>query len=308
VGILGGVDPLPPLQGLTVTGGRLNVDGAVRSVVPIPDFRMDLSGPASQSVVAGESAAYIVVVAGRNGFEDDVRMSVSGLPEGAAAIFTPDVIAGTGATTLDVTTSGTTPAGSHLLTLTGTSGSRSHTLTVTLAVSRAAATWHLQGDRAGNRLLTEEPPAVGAARHADASAISRSRGNPWRPVGTWRTAAGELAGGIARVGDLAVWLGLRSSDDQGVAVDIRAVLSVDGTVIAEGEALCVKRLTRNPLRATEARIRFDPPLVSPVPEGELALTLAVRIGTGPCPGHASATGVRLYYGSAGRDSRFSVDF
>ena len=93
-GLLGTVDPLPTLQGLTVTGGRLNLNGAVRSVAAQPDFRMDLASPA-------------VAVRGPRR-ERDLRphrhrgqaaspswssLSVLGVPAGAAALFTPDVVA-----------------------------------------------------------------------------------------------------------------------------------------------------------------------------------------------------------------------
>src|SRR5256886_14642779 len=64
-----------------------------------------------------------------------VSFSVTGLPTGATATFTPSSVTGSGSSTLSVTTSSTTPAGSYPLTITGTSGSLSHTTTVTLVIS-----------------------------------------------------------------------------------------------------------------------------------------------------------------------------
>jgi hypothetical protein len=39
----------------------------------------------------------------------------------------------------------------------------------------------------------------------------------------------------------------------------------------------------------------------------VTLVLSARIGTG-CPGHASASGLRVYYGSAAQDSSFDIHF
>ena len=165
---------------------------------------------------------------------------------------------------------------------------------------------HLERDAAGHRLLTEMPPTGPAAKYADSPALSRSNGNPWREIGTWRTGLGTFEGRLAEVHDLEIWLGLRNSDDQGTSVDVRADLFIDGTVMASGEAVCVSGLTRNPARAKAVSIELGlDPGADSLP-GDLALTVSARIGTGDCHGHASASGVRLYYGSAPRDSRFSV--
>ena len=305
-GILGGVDPLPVLQGLTVTGGRLNVDNAVRSVVPGPGFRMDLASAASQSVVAGASATYAVDVTGVNGFTDTVSLSVMGLPAGASAAFTPEGVDDTGRATLEVTTSATTPTGSHLLTIAGNTGTRVMHMTVTLVVTTAAVTFHLERDAARNLLLTETPPTHPTAKYRDSAGVSKSNGNPWRAIGTWHTLPGTSTGPLDEVHDLEVWLGLRNSDDQGTSVDVKAELSIDGTAIGSGEAICVSRLSRNPARALAVTIELGPHPEIDSLAGDLALTLSARIGTGDCPGHASARGVRLYYGWATRDSKLSV--
>ena len=68
------------------------------------------------------------------GFTGSVTLSASGLPSGANATFSPNPIS-SGNSTMNVTTSTSTPAGTYLLTITGTSGSLSHTATVTLVVS-----------------------------------------------------------------------------------------------------------------------------------------------------------------------------
>jgi hypothetical protein len=308
-GLLGTVDPLPTLQGLTVTGGRLNLNGAVRSIVAQPDFRMDLASPASRSVTLGASATYAFTVTGANSFSELVGMSVLGLPAGATALFTPNTIATSGTSALDVATSAATPTGSYLLTITGSSGGRIHTMTVTLVVvGPAAVTLHLDRHPDGRLILTDSPPVAGVAMYTDSSPLSRSKGNPWRPIGTWQTMAGTFEHPLAEIHDLEVWSGLRNSDDQGATFDLRAEVRIGGAVDASGEANCVRELTRSPARAQVVTIKLGLQTPPDSVKGDLALTISARIGTGACSGHASATGLRLYYGSGLRDSHLGVGF
>ncbi|HEX9190382.1 MAG TPA: hypothetical protein VGB87_25115, partial [Vicinamibacteria bacterium] len=122
-------------------------------------------------------------------------------------------------------------------------------------------------------------------------------------------------GGLDSLGALTVWGGLKSSDDQGTAFDVRAEVRVDGVLVAEGEARCVTGLTRNPSRARPVEVTF--PALSPggtAGDGELSLTVLARVGTdgagGRCSGpgatHASAVGLRVYFDSLSRPSRFGV--
>src|SRR6185369_5160520 len=176
--------------------------------------------PASRSVTLGASATYALTITGANGFSELVGMSVLGLPAGAAALFTPDTIATPGTSTLEVATSAATPTGSYLLTITGSSGGRIHTMTVTLVVAGpAAVTLHLDRHPDGHLILTDSPPVAAAAMYADSSPLSRSKGNPWRPIGTWQTVAGTSGQSLAEIQNLEVWSGLRNSDDQGTSFD-----------------------------------------------------------------------------------------
>jgi hypothetical protein len=99
-----------------------------------PDFSIAAS-PASQSVVQGSGTSYTVTVTPSGGFTGTVSFSASGLPSGATASFNPTSVAGSGSSTMSVTTSSTTPAGSYPLTITGTSGTLTHSTSVTLVVS-----------------------------------------------------------------------------------------------------------------------------------------------------------------------------
>lgn len=126
---------------LTITGtsGSLVHSTTVTLVVnaaATPNFTLSAT-PASQTVTAGSSTSYTASVAAVNGFTGTVSFSVSGLPSGASGSFSPTSVAGSGSSTLSVSTSSTTPAGTFTLTITGTSGSLTHSATVTLVVNSA---------------------------------------------------------------------------------------------------------------------------------------------------------------------------
>jgi len=103
-----------------------------------PDFSVSAT-PSSQKVTQGNSTSYTVNVASSGGFAGTVGLSVSGLPQGATAIFNPTSITTSGSSTLSVSTLNSTPAGSYPLTITATSGSLTHIATVTLVVNGAGS-------------------------------------------------------------------------------------------------------------------------------------------------------------------------
>ncbi|HEX3436006.1 MAG TPA: galactose oxidase-like domain-containing protein, partial [Pseudacidobacterium sp.] len=78
--------------------------------------------PSSQTVSPGKSTNYTVSVTPSNGFTGNVSFSVTGLPSGATASFTPTSVSGSGSSTLAVNTSSSTPTGTYTLTITGTDG------------------------------------------------------------------------------------------------------------------------------------------------------------------------------------------
>src|SRR5579859_1115223 len=99
-----------------------------------PDFTLS-AGPTSQTLTPPGSTSYTVSVGALNGFSGSVALSVSGLPAGASASFTPASVSGSGSSTLAISTTCSTPAGTYSLTITGTSGSLTHSATVTLVVN-----------------------------------------------------------------------------------------------------------------------------------------------------------------------------
>jgi len=128
---------------LTITGtsGAVTHTASVTLVVNAPvvgDFSVSAS-PASQTVTAGSGTSYTATVTGSGGFSGVVGLTASGLPTGASASFNPSSVTGSGSSTMSVTTSASTPAGTYTLTITGTSGSLVHSTTVTLVVNPAPA-------------------------------------------------------------------------------------------------------------------------------------------------------------------------
>jgi len=103
-------------------------------VIPRPDFSVAAT-PASRNVPPGTGTSYSVSVTPSNGFNGNVAFSITGLPSGATASFSPSSVTGSGSSTLSVSTSSSTPTGSYALTITATSGSNlTHSTQVTLVV------------------------------------------------------------------------------------------------------------------------------------------------------------------------------
>ncbi len=122
------------------TGDEFNL--AVVEVLPAaatstnPDFTLSAT-PAGQTIAVGGSTTFTATVTPENGYSATVNFSVSGLPAGATAAFTPASVNGSGSSQLNVTSDGTIAPGSYPLTLTATDGAITHTANVTLTVSGA---------------------------------------------------------------------------------------------------------------------------------------------------------------------------
>jgi hypothetical protein len=91
---------------------------------------------ASRTIVQGKSTTYPVVLTPLNGFLDDVSFSVSELPAGASATFTPATLKASGRTVMNLSTQNTTVPGTYPLVITASSGGGlTHKLTVKLFVN-----------------------------------------------------------------------------------------------------------------------------------------------------------------------------
>ena len=103
------------------------------------DFSLSAT-PASQTVLPGGSTSYTATVAAGTGPTGAVAFSVSGLPSGATAAFTPASVNGSGSTTMRVATSLTTPLGTYPLTIIASGGGLVRREAVTLTVGASVMT------------------------------------------------------------------------------------------------------------------------------------------------------------------------
>jgi hypothetical protein len=93
--------------------------------------------PASVSLAQGASATSSISIAPAGGFNSSVALSISGLPSGVTASFSPATTAST--STLTLNASGTASTGNSTATITGAGGSLSHTATLALSVNTASS-------------------------------------------------------------------------------------------------------------------------------------------------------------------------
>jgi hypothetical protein len=125
---------------ITGTGGGKTHQTPLSLIVGQPDFNVSVS-PGSQTVTVGGSTTYTATVTGASGFSGTVSVSAGGLPAGVTVTGCSVTVPPNGSCTLTVTTSATTPTGSHTLTFTGTSSSVSHpSNSVTLTVNPVGGT------------------------------------------------------------------------------------------------------------------------------------------------------------------------
>lgn len=157
-------------------------------------------------------------------------------------------------------------------------------------------------------------PMATTAKSQASPGIKFAGGNPWTLVGAW-TAAPELSTGtLLTLGDVHMWLGLKNSDDIGTTFDVRVEAYKNGTIVASGQTLCVRGLTRNPGLAKEvtaAFASFSGVLFNGTTD-VLSLKVLARIGTngagGSCGGHGSAVGLLGYFDATSRAAKFDAAF
>ncbi len=119
------------ITGISDTLTRSTTPTLVIKAPSAGDFTLD-PWRDTQSLTAGASVRYDISI-DRSNFTGPVTLSVSGLPTGATASFSPNPATG-GSSTLTVTTSASTPGGTSTLKVTGTSGSLTRTADLTLTV------------------------------------------------------------------------------------------------------------------------------------------------------------------------------
>ncbi|WP_187143402.1 FG-GAP-like repeat-containing protein [Terriglobus albidus] len=117
---------------LTISGksGSLSASTTLKLNVYAPTF--SISGYSNVTIGQGSTATNYVYVSPQYGFNGSVNLSVSGLPSGVTAAFSPNPT--TGSSNLTFTASSSTAVGQYPLTITGTSGTITKTFSTTLSV------------------------------------------------------------------------------------------------------------------------------------------------------------------------------
>ena len=97
------------------------------------------AGPVAQSVNPGNQVSFTVEITATNYFDDTVSLNLSGLPPGAGVTFSPNSIAGTGASTATIVASNSIAPGQYNLTINAVDGNLPLSTNVTLTVVTPSA-------------------------------------------------------------------------------------------------------------------------------------------------------------------------
>ena len=108
---------------------------------PVPDFSLSVD-PDSVSVGQGSSTTVEVSVAGINGFNAAVSISITGMPTGVTAMPANFTLTAASPLTITLASAANTAPGSVTLSIAGTSGALSHTSHLSLAIDTLATAMH----------------------------------------------------------------------------------------------------------------------------------------------------------------------
>jgi len=119
---------------------------AVYGLLPLADFGLS-AGPQSQTIQAGNSAAYVVYASPQNGYTGSVALSCQA-PQGLTCSFNPATLtltqgSGQVSSQLTISTTSSTTATTYSITITGTDGTTNHTTTVGLVVGGGSGSGNL---------------------------------------------------------------------------------------------------------------------------------------------------------------------
>lgn len=129
----------PGVYPLTISANSGLIDRNLNLTLTVGALPFSITAtPASQTVIGSGTAVYQVTVTPNGGFSGPVNLSgPTGLPPGATATYSPTTLAnGGGTSTLTVTTSASTPAGTYTLNARVTGNGVTRTTPVTLVVDK----------------------------------------------------------------------------------------------------------------------------------------------------------------------------
>ncbi len=95
--------------------------------------------PQTQTVAAGSNTTFTVSTSAFNNFSGNISLSVTGLPAGVTASFSPPSVAAGSSSTLTISAATNTLNGDYTLGIVGTSGSLTNTIAVTVNVTGGAS-------------------------------------------------------------------------------------------------------------------------------------------------------------------------
>jgi hypothetical protein len=127
--VVGGTYPLT----INATSSALTSTTTMSLTVVVPSFSLAAS-PTSITVPQGGSGTNTISVSGQNGFSGSVNFTLTGLPTGVSATFTPATATTSTASKVTLNVGATVPAGTYPLTIKGVSGTLSSTAAIGLAV------------------------------------------------------------------------------------------------------------------------------------------------------------------------------
>jgi len=132
--------PQPAVYTMTVTGRNGILTHNTQIYLGMSSSTGDFTGaasPAQASVAsAGGSVSYTITATPQLGGAGDIALSVTGLPPGATANFSPSTIpASSGSATLSITSASGTPTGAYQVVITSQAAGRIHQTSVTLNVT-----------------------------------------------------------------------------------------------------------------------------------------------------------------------------
>ena len=159
--ILGSVDLIPSMSGITATGGRLNVNKAIRNCAgDLPaNFTLGVS-PAAQTIAFGTGNQFSVAVTALNGFTSTVSLSALNLPTGMTVTFSPAELTN-GTSVLSVTAAPQVVQGTYALSIVATGGGVTRTAGILVTVGLpSSCTIDLSNGRITGMLVATDGASV----------------------------------------------------------------------------------------------------------------------------------------------------
>ncbi len=259
---------------VTVNGTATNAKAASTTfalTVGAPSFT--LSNYGQTQVGQGSSATNTIIMSPVNGFLGTAHLTVSGLPSGVTASFSPALVTG-GSSTLMFTATSTATVGTSTVTVTGTSGSTTATTSFPLQVGVPSFTLSTGGASISPGGTTSDYVSVTRIFGFTGSATLSVSGLPAGVTGSF---APDVVTGNSQ-------LNLTASGTAATGVSTVTVTGVSGSLKATSTFLLTIAPGTFSLQAGNGVVQFAPGTTvtstvsvlwsTPVPEGNVALSIS----------------------------------